>query len=60
MDQRIETYLDAATSGLKDDPELRLDVRAELATHKNSTKRGRRARSTAASTIQRGGAPPPS
>jgi tetratricopeptide (TPR) repeat protein len=33
MDQRIEDFLDHATEGLRDDVELRLDARAELATH---------------------------
>ncbi len=32
-DDRIEQYLDAATSGLADDRELQLDVRAELRSH---------------------------
>ncbi len=33
MDERSRSLLDDATAGLKDDPELRLDVRAELASH---------------------------
>jgi|GEM_PF-743292 len=33
MDPDITSYLDNATAGLRDDEELRLDVRAELASH---------------------------
>ena len=33
MDQRIEEFLNTATEGLRDDTELRLDARAELAVH---------------------------
>jgi len=33
MDKRIEDFLDHASEGLRDDIELRLDTRAELATH---------------------------
>ena len=32
-DTRVEQFLDDATAGLRDDPELRRDVRAELAAH---------------------------
>jgi hypothetical protein len=33
MDPTVKTYLDHATAGLRDDAELQLDVRAELASH---------------------------
>jgi len=33
MNQSVDEFLDQATDGLRDDPELRLDVRAELAAH---------------------------
>ena len=33
MDEPTRSFLDNATAGLRDDPELRLDVRAELAGH---------------------------
>jgi uncharacterized membrane protein len=37
MDTRIKEYVDEVTSGLKDDPELRLDVQAEFINHLNET-----------------------
>lgn len=37
MDERISKLVDDATGGLADDPELRLDVRAELASHLERT-----------------------
>ena len=37
MDERIERFVDDITAGLKDDPELRLDVRAELINHLEET-----------------------
>jgi len=39
MDERIEHLIEDVTSGLRDDPELRLDVRAELGTHLEQTAR---------------------
>jgi hypothetical protein len=37
MTDRFDSLLDDATAGLRDDPELRLDVRAELASHLEAT-----------------------
>jgi len=37
MDTRIPQLLDEATAGLQDDPELRLDIKAELRTHLDAT-----------------------
>lgn len=38
-DERSDAYLDAATAGLRDDRELQLDVRAELASHLEERRR---------------------
>ena len=40
-DERTGQFLDAATAGLSDDPELRLDVRGELASHIEETAEAR-------------------
>ncbi|HEX2948270.1 MAG TPA: permease prefix domain 1-containing protein [Armatimonadota bacterium] len=37
MNEQFSQIIDAASSGLRDDPELRLDVRAELGTHLECT-----------------------
>ncbi len=47
MSERTDTYLEQVTAGLRDDAELRLDVRAELASHLEDT----------AAELQRQGAP---
>ncbi|MHB9130336.1 MAG: permease prefix domain 1-containing protein [Armatimonadota bacterium] len=39
MDERIENLVNEVTTGLKDDPELRLDVKAELTAHLEDTAR---------------------